>query len=193
MRRFIILLLLVVFGLWAASSRRGRLLAAIVTVARDNPRHSLTVGGVERRYLLHVPPHLAPGRAAALVLAFHGGGTHDWSMPGLTHFDPLADREGFLVAYPDGLDRSWNDGRGMSAADDVAFVRAVIEDIERSHDVDPRRIYATGISNGGFFSNKLACDLSDKIAAVASVAATMPEKLVSACKPSRPVSVTLSL
>ncbi len=190
MRRFVIVvLLLAVLGFWAVSGRRGRLLAAIVTATRDNPRHSLTVDGVERNYLLHVPPHLAPGRAVPLVLAFHGGGTHAWSMPGLTHFDPLADRDGFLVAYPDGLDRRWNDGREMSTADDVAFVRAVIEDIERAHDVDPRRIYATGISNGGFFSNKLACDLSGKIVAIASVAATMPEKLVSVCKPSRPVSV----
>ncbi len=95
----------------------------------------------------------------------------------------------FVAAYPDGLNRSWNDGRGISPADDVAFVRAAIEDIERAHDVDPRRIYAAGISNGGFFSNKLACDLSDKIAAIASVAATMPEKLVAECKPSRPVPV----
>jgi polyhydroxybutyrate depolymerase len=190
MRRFMaVVLLLLILGLCTVSGRRGRLLAAIIRTAREDPKHSLSAGGLERDYLLHVPPGGQPGRAVPLVLAFHGGGARAWSMPGLTNLDELADREGFLVAYPDGLDRSWNDGRGMSSAEDVAFVRAVIEDIERTHDVDPRRIYATGISNGGFFSNKLACDLSDKIAAIASVAATMPEKLAAECKPSRAVSV----
>jgi polyhydroxybutyrate depolymerase len=190
MRRFTaIILVLLILGLWTVSGRRGRLLAAIARTSREDPKHSLTVGGMERDYLLHVPPGMQSGRAVPLVLAFHGGGARAWSMPGLTHLDELADGEGFLVAYPDGLDRRWNDGRGMSTADDLAFVRAVIDDIERAHNVDPRRIYATGISNGGFFSNKLACDLSDKIAAIASVAATMPEKLVAECKPSRAVSV----
>ena len=110
-------------------------------------------------------------------------------MPGFTHFDDLADREGFIAAYPDSIGGNWNDGREISTTDDVAFVRATIEDIERDHAIDPRRIYATGISNGGFFSNKLACELGDKIAAIASVAATMPEKLLAKCKPSRPMSV----
>jgi polyhydroxybutyrate depolymerase len=190
MRRFIaVLVMLAALGLWAASGRRGRLLAAIIRTERNDPKHTLMVDGVERNYLLHVPAGLAPGRAVPLVLVFHGGGTHAWSMPAFSGFDALSDREGFVAAYPDGLNRTWNDGRGTSPADDVAFVRTTIEDIERAHDIDPRRIYATGISNGGFFSNKLVCDLSDKIAAIASVAATMPEKLVAECKPSRPVPV----
>jgi polyhydroxybutyrate depolymerase len=185
----IALCLFAVLGLWAVSGRRGRLLAAILRTSREDPKRSLTVAGVERNYLLHVPARLTPGKAAALVLVFHGGGTHAWSMPGFTGFDDLADHEGLIVAYPDGLNRSWNDGRGLSSADDVSFVRAAIEDIERMHDIDPRRIYATGISNGGFFSNRLACEMGDKIAAIASVAATMPESLVADCRPPRAVPV----
>lgn len=94
-----------------------------------------------------------------------------------------------MVAYPDSVNRHWNDGRNLSSADDVAFVRALIADVARDHAVDPKRIYATGISNGGFFSQKLACDLSDQISAVASVAATMPEPLVAECHPAKEVSV----
>jgi len=77
----------------------------------------------------------------------------------------------------------------LSPADDIAFVRALILNLDSSLPIDPKAIYATGISNGGFFSNRLACDLSDKIAAIASVAATMPETLLPVCNPSRPISV----
>ena len=110
-------------------------------------------------------------------------------MPKFTGFDTLADEEGFIVAYPDATNRHWNDTRGLSPADDVAFVRALVDELSRTYLVDPNRVYATGISNGGFFVQRLACDLTDKIAAVASVAATMPENLLPQCKPSRPISV----
>jgi polyhydroxybutyrate depolymerase len=150
---------------------------------------SITVGGTARAYLLHVPGSLQKGKPAPLVLVFHGGGGHARNMPRFTQFDRLADQQGFIVAYPEGLNKHWSDSRGLSQADDVGFIRALVAELERSQNIDPKRVYATGISNGGFFSQRLACDLADKIAAVASVAATMPEPLVPACKPARPVSV----
>ena len=150
---------------------------------------AITVGSTTRTYLLHVPGSLKPGKAAPLVLVFHGGGSHARNLPRFTQFDRLADQRGFIVAYPEGLNKHWSDGRGLSPADDVGFIRALVAELERSQNIDPQRVYATGISNGGFFSQRLACDLADKIAAVASVAATMPEPLVPACKPARPVSV----
>ncbi|MBZ5720583.1 MAG: alpha/beta fold hydrolase [Acidobacteriia bacterium] len=155
----------------------------------DDKQGTITVGGVARRYLLHVPGSLPHGQPAPLVLVFHGGGGHARNMPNFTHFDSLADEQGFIVAYPDSFNRSWNDTRGLSPADDVGFVRALIAELQRSTGIDPKRVYATGISAGGFFSQRLACDLADKIAAVASVAATMPESLVPVCKPSQPISV----
>jgi polyhydroxybutyrate depolymerase len=173
----------------ALAGRSMRLRAGLRIAAAADEKHSITVGGVTRNYLLHVPGGAAPGKPAPLVLVFHGGGGHDWNMPGFTHFDDLADEQTFLVAYPDSISRHWNDTRGESTADDVGFTRALIAEIERSHSIDPHRVYATGISNGGFFSNRLACDLADKITAIASVAATMPKSLVPDCKPARPVSV----
>jgi polyhydroxybutyrate depolymerase len=155
----------------------------------NDKQTTITVGGVIRNYLLHVPASLPKGQPAPLVLVFHGGGGHARNMPNATHFDSLADEQGFIVAYPDSFNRSWNDTRGLSPADDVGFIRALIDELQRTAGIDPKRVYATGISAGGFFSQRLACDLTDKIAAVASVAATMPDSLVPVCKPSRPISV----
>jgi polyhydroxybutyrate depolymerase len=149
----------------------------------------IQVGGTTRTSLLYVPQSLTKNRPAPLVLVFHGGGGHDYNMPRFTGFDHLADAHGFLVAYPESVNTHWNDTRALSRADDVAFVRTLITELKRSYPVDPARVYATGISNGGFFSQRLACDLSAQIAAVASVAATMPETLMAVCHPSNPVSI----
>lgn len=158
------------------------------TPSGDQQR-SVAVDGTTRTYLLHLPGSRQAGSPLPLVLVFHGGGSHAWNMPRFTQFDKLADERGFAVVYPEGINKHWSDGRGLSPADDVGFVRAVIAELERSQNIDPKRVYATGISNGGFFSQRLACDLADEIAAVASVAATMPDVLVPACKPARPISV----
>jgi polyhydroxybutyrate depolymerase len=152
-------------------------------------KFEIVVDATTRTYLLHVPPSLVKTRPAPLLLVFHGGGGHDYNMPRFTGFDRLADSRGFIVAYPESANTHWNDTRALSPADDVAFVRALIAYLERAYPVDPARVYATGISNGGFFSQRLACDLSPQIAAVASVAATMPETLVPVCHPSHPVSI----
>jgi polyhydroxybutyrate depolymerase len=122
-------------------------------------------------------------------MVFHGGLGRGRGMPEFTHFDRVADEHGFIVAYPYGVNGHWNDTRGFSSADDVGFARALIADVQHSYRADSKRVYASGISNGGFFSNRLACELADQIAAIAVVAATMPEKLVPDCKPVLPMSV----
>lgn len=155
----------------------------------DDQRREINVDGAQRKYLLYVPHSAEKNRKLPLLLVFHGGGGHDYNMPRFTAFDEIAEAHGFLVAYPESVNRSWNDTRNLSTADDVGFIRALIAELERTQSVDPRRIYATGISNGGFFSQRLACDLADRIAAVASVASTMPESLVPVCHPSQPISV----
>jgi polyhydroxybutyrate depolymerase len=167
----------------------GSLSAAAQRNAAEDPRFSIDVNGATREFLLHTPANLPPNKPVPLVLVFHGGGGQARNMARFTHFDAVADRESFFVAYPESLNRQWNDTRGLSPADDVAFIRALIAHLARTHPVNARRIYATGISNGGFFSIRLACDLTDKIAAIASVAATMPTTLLPVCKPSRPISV----
>jgi len=154
-------------------------------------RQTIKVGNTTREYILQVPAGLESSNKIPLILVFHGGGGRASSMPRFSGFDILAQdpHNLFIAAYPEALNKSWNDSRRLSPADDVEFIRGLIEKLQNDLPVDPHRVYATGISNGGFFSSRLACDLSDKIAAIASVAATMPTTLSGNCHPARPISV----
>jgi polyhydroxybutyrate depolymerase len=151
---------------------------------------TLQTGGVTRRYFLYLPTTWHRGRPAPLVLVFHGGGGRASGIAPHTGFSRLAEREGFVVAYPQGLNGRWNDGRGYAAThDDVGFVRALLDTLGRELAIDPRRVYATGISNGAMFSYRLACDLPGTFAAVAPVAGAMPADLAPICAHTQPVSV----
>lgn len=155
----------------------------------------LRSGTAERHYIVHVPP--APGANPALILNFHGGGGNARAHQEYVRMDALADREGFIAVYPDGngplRERflTWNAGSccGMAAAtqvDDVAFVRALLEDLAPRQPYDPARVYATGLSNGAMMSYRLAAELSDRIAAVAPIAGSV---VVLRFAPARPVPV----
>ncbi|HJV55417.1 MAG TPA: PHB depolymerase family esterase, partial [Methylomirabilota bacterium] len=187
MRRLPVVLALA--GLAAVSTARG--------AERPLAAHTLEVDGVSRRYYLHVPPAL-PAGPVPLVLVFHGGGGNGPGTERLTRFTPLADREGFLVAFPEGLGKNWNDGREFTSSrahrdhvDDVGFVTALIDAIGRAHAVDPRRVYATGISNGAIFSHYLAAHLSTRIAAIAPVVGGIADPPEPWFRPERPVSVLM--
>jgi polyhydroxybutyrate depolymerase len=163
--------------------------AAAPPALAGEPR-TLQAGGVTRRYFLYLPSTWHRGRPAPLVLVFHGGGGRASGIAPHTGFSRLAEREGFVVAYPQGLNGRWNDGRGYAAThDDVGFVRALLDTLERELAIDPRRVYATGISNGAMFAYRLACDLPGTFAAVAPVAGAMPADLAPACAHTQPVSV----
>ena len=152
---------------------------------------SLQVAGEARRYYLHVPPTWHRDHPAPLILVFHAGGGRAIDIAPHTGFSRLADRDGFIVAYPQGLNGRWNDGRGFATAthDDVAFVRALLDTLGRELNVDPRRVYATGISNGAMFAYRLACDLPGTFAGVAPVAGAMPAELAPGCAATAPTSV----
>lgn len=168
--------------------------SAQAAVASDKERIRVSSGGVERSSLLFTPPSYDSARPTPLVLVFHGGHGSGDRISEQTGFEALAAREGFLVAYPDAIGSGhWNDGRSSTAgaADDIAFVRRLIDTIAGIRNLDTSRIYATGHSNGGFFVQRLACELSDRLAAVASVNATMGKALASRCNPSAPISVMM--
>jgi len=164
-------------------------LGAARRLPAGDSKQTIQVGSVKREYALHVPAGLSDDHRVPLLLAFHGGGGHAWRMPKFTGFDQIADQKRFVVVYPEAVNKSWDDTRGLSKADDVGFISALIDHLAKELPIDTSRVYATGISNGGFFSNRLACDLSDKIAAIASVAATMPTTLPPDCRPVRAISV----
>lgn len=152
---------------------------------------TLTLGGATRTYRLHVGRAYAPTRPAGLVLSFHGYTSDAAQQELYTGMDALADARGWLVAYPQGTANSWNGGQCCGEAtrtgvDDVAFVRALIARVSAEFCVDDARVYATGMSNGGFLSHRLACELADRIAAIAPVAGVLG---IPACSPSRAVPV----
>jgi polyhydroxybutyrate depolymerase len=151
---------------------------------------TLVVHGRDRSYLLHVPP-TAGTAPRPLIIELHGGGGTAAGMERLTDLTAQTDPRGWLVAAPSGIGRRWNDGRSGigSPVDDVAFIRALIDDVAVRTSLDRSRVFATGISNGAMMSGRLACDLSDRVAAVAQVAGTIGVDERARCTPSAPVSV----
>jgi polyhydroxybutyrate depolymerase len=152
---------------------------------------TLVIDGDSRRYYLHLPTGWRRDHPAPLVLVFHAGGGWARDIAPHTGFSRVADREGFVVVYPQGLRGRWNDGRGFPAAthDDVGFVRALLDTLGRELGIDPKRVYATGISNGAMFAYRLACDLPGTFAAVAPVAGAFPAELGPGCAHAAPVSL----
>lgn len=141
-------------------------------------------GGQTRQYLLHVPATYKPEEPAALVLVFHGAGIGAERFVGYSRFSNVADREGFLIVYPQGLDEVWNPSPGSR---DVQFVRDLIDHLQRRCSVDPNRIYASGHSNGGAMADRLACELADRIAAIGTISGAYQRS--GQCSPARPVPV----
>ena len=161
----------------------------------DNER-SLVFAGVARKYILHIPPGFDNSRPVPLVLAFHGVGLDANEMIRISGFSSQSDSAGFVVVYPNGTGatQSWNGGHccGVAArdnVDDVGFVRSLIGDLSTTLNIDPKRIYATGFSNGAILTYRLACELSDLLAAVGPVSATQVLEDLQACKPGRPVAL----
>ncbi len=161
---------------------------------------SISFGGRERMFRIHVPSLSGRATPVPLVLILHGGGGTGDGMERLTlgGFNRLADREGFVAVYPDGVERHWNDGRGNQQyraqrdnIDDVGFIAALIAGLSETLPIDRRRVYATGISNGGLMSLRLARELADRIAVIAPVAASMSEQITQMRAPARPISVLL--
>lgn len=152
--------------------------------------HSIEHDGRNRSYLLYTPPSDTP---LPLVLVFHGGYGSPDQMARTTRMHDLAANQGFIVAYPSAIvpERHWNDGRDVLVpdVDDVGFVDAVIADVRAQHAVDGDRIYATGSSNGGMFTLRLACERGDVIRAFAPVIANFSVGFVDDCQPVRPLPI----
>lgn len=161
--------------------------------ASETERKVLLQNGVERVYYIHVPTGLVGGRPLPLVFVFHGGDQGGaLRFVSRTGFNAVADRVGFIVVYPEALP-VWNDGRRTTAnsPDDVAFIRSLIQDLLRTQNIDRKRIYATGASAGGIFTLRLACELSNQIAAFAPVVASFPSDYIGFCRPQRPISILM--
>lgn len=158
-----------------------------------------TSDGLERTYLIHLPTDYNKNESYPLVMAFHGGFGTGQHLANQTGLSSLADREGFMVVYPDGAEnpragiQTWNAGNCCGFAsrnniDDVGFVRQLVGVLESNYNVDKTRIFATGMSNGAMLTNRLACEASDIFKAVAPVAGTIQ---IDECKPKNPVPILM--
>ncbi len=144
----------------------------------------MKVGSQSRTSILHVPPQLVQKKLLPVIIALHGGMGTGVSMESKTGFSSLADREGFLVAYPDGIagpggKGSWNVGwvdsySSRQKTDDVAFLKKLVEVLIEKHRVDPERVYLTGGSNGGMMTHVMVAKHPKLFAAVAVVVASVP-------------------
>ncbi len=156
---------------------------------------TLSHAGLERTYYLLDPTEsLDP---VPLVLSLHGGGGNGEQTCSLAGgIQELAEREGFLVACPEGIENNWNDGRADNSnrahvedIDDVGFLLALIEQLAKTHNLDRDQIYVTGASNGGMMSLRMACEASDVLAAAGAVIASLPAD--HSCEPEHPISILL--
>ncbi len=156
----------------------------------------VTADGRTRSYVVHVPPGYLPEEPTSVVLAFHGAGLNARMMMLISGLNKKADEAGFVAVYPNGtglanLVLTWNSG-GLPESiterkpDDVAFTAALLDDLAEVVNVDAKRVYATGMSNGGMMCYRLAAELSDRIAAIAPVCGTVA---IEPWKPTRPMPV----
>ena len=184
-------LIILLFGVIACKANKQDLTSITET-------RILNHDGLERSYILYIPASVRQDQPAPLVFVLHGGTGNAESAIRMSGFNKVADQNGFIAVFPNGTGRlsddkllTWNGGTCCGYAqkndvDDVGFIRSVIAEIETTASIDPKRIYATGMSNGGIMSYRLACEASDLFAAIAPVAGTLN---FPPCNPSESVSV----
>lgn len=147
----------------------------------------LTVNGITREYIVHIPESYTGTVSYPLVLSFHGLGSNMEFNYGYTKFDELGESENFIAVHPNGISNQW--GATINNNDDIDFVDALLDQLEEDYNIESSRIYSTGMSNGGFLSFILACELSDRIAAIGSVTGSMFRISINNCNPTRPVPI----
>lgn len=169
--------------------------SCFIVRAQETRQFMIQEDGLTRTFYLYIPDMYEEDVAVPLVLNFHGYGSGALEQLDYGDFKALADSVGFIIAVPEGslLDgiSHFNVGgwTNASTVDDVRFTRNMLDDISSNYNIDNTRIYSTGMSNGGYMSFLLACQLSDKIAAVASVTGSMTPETYSDCNPMRPIPI----
>lgn len=166
-----------------------------LTYAQQTINGSIIHDGIQRDYILYIPAIYDGGTEVPLVFNFHGFGSNANEQMLYGDFRAIADSEGFLLVHPEGTffngNQHWNVGGFTigSTVDDVGFTEALIEELAGLYTINLDRVYATGMSNGGYMSFLLACQLSEKIAAVASVTGSMTPETFDACSPQHPTPI----
>lgn len=156
---------------------------------------SIMHGGLMRTYRVYIPAVYNGSSAVPLVLNLHGYTSNGMQQEMYADFRPIADTANFIIAHPDGSfdannNRFWN-AFGAATPDDQGFLSALLDTIIAHYNINQNRIYSTGMSNGGYMSYLLACGMSERIAAIASVTGTMTPSMKVNCMPMHPMPVML--
>jgi polyhydroxybutyrate depolymerase len=146
--------------------------------------------GLARSYALYVPASYDGQNAVPLLVALHPFLSSGPGFARMTGFNAIAEREGFVVAYPNGRGRRFN-ALDEDGTDDLGFILEVVERVKQAYKVDPSRVFVTGASNGAFMTYRLACKAADVFAAAAAVMGTMPQEIASNCAPSLPMPMLM--
>lgn len=159
---------------WLVAGLLVSLFAAAAPVAAERVTRTIAVGGLDRSYIAHIPPDASARGPMPVIMVFHPYGVAGRAQEYLSRLHAAPGAEDFVVVYPDGIGDSWNAGRCCGEArargvDDLGFVRAVLDDLERFAEIAPAGHFATGYSNGAAMSYEVACDMADRFAAVAGV------------------------
>ncbi|MCB0510498.1 MAG: hypothetical protein KDC82_07015 [Bacteroidetes bacterium] len=165
-----------------------------LTQAQSTINDTITVDGLERNFILYVPASYDGTSPVPLVINLHGYGSDAPQQALYGNFRNLADVDNFLIVQPNGTfdlsgTRYWNAFVNSGAVDDVNFISELIDSLSEDYNIDQSKVFSTGMSNGGFMSYKLACELSGKIAKIASVTGSMNTMLENTCNPGKAVPV----
>ncbi len=163
----------------------------MVSEPREYTDSITTTDGRARTFVVHLPS-MTEAETYPLLLLFHGGGgTGARILDQVADMRGLAEDRGFVLVAPDGVDRSWSDGRGtdseLAGVDDVRFVRELVAHLIAELPIDPDRVYATGASNGGGMTYRLGCEASELLAGLAPVIAAVSTGFESTCVPDSPM------
>ncbi|NBB89106.1 MAG: T9SS type A sorting domain-containing protein [Bacteroidetes bacterium] len=175
----------------------GFISAGLAAHAQQNVLDSLEHQGFQRKYIVHIPPDYTEGNATPLVLTLHGGSGNFLNVQGFTQMNPISNQFGFISVYPQGYAESpiggftWADGRGTVAdrsnIDDVGFIVKLIDTLAADFSIDKDKVYICGFSNGGFMTQRLACEKPEPFAAIGSLGCSMDTNLIQTCNPNQAV------
>jgi polyhydroxybutyrate depolymerase len=164
MRKFTLILSIIILSVWTAAAQSK----------------SFLYGQQKRKYILYLPKDYESTKTYPLVYNFHGGGMTATEQMFYSGMNQTADKMGFIVVYPSGINADWNVGFDMSyknGTDDVGFIQALTDTLKKSYSINSKAIFATGLSRGGFLCHRLASEMPEVFAAVASIVGPLPDSV----------------
>ena len=170
------------------------LLCSSFVSSQETLEKTISHNELEREYILYIPASYVPGKSVPLLYNFHGYTSNAFQQMNYGDFRSIADSVNFIIVHPLGTrdavgNTHFNVGWGGSTVDDLSFTEALLDTIAANYSIDLNRVYSTGMSNGGFMSYHIACNLSEKFAAIASVTGSMSPLTFNSCNPKRPVPI----